>query len=206
MTELFRRYRPETAPEEREDSPACIVAYPAPCGEHAVGEGWGCLPFCERHWCEASLAAHEELAETVENELRILADAEAARFDTNAAVVRSLGSAGGLWSLPSASAYDAALAAAFPTEGLEDRTDPETANFDYAKHYGGDGPVDWWSDACILLLRFMRQTSEKGLPVLTRDLEWLRERATVQRVLAERDYERRYVARQREPKEAGADV
>ncbi len=144
MTELFRRYRPETAPEEREDSPACIVEYPAPCGEPAVGEGWGCLPLCKVHWREAEMAAREELVETAENELQVLADAEGARFDRNRTVVRALedtGVPGLVWELGDYAAYDEAVAAAFPTAGLEDRTDPETANFDYAQHYEGDGPA-----------------------------------------------------------------
>ena len=51
-----------------------------------------------------------------------------------------------------------------------------------------------WEDARILLLRFLRQASERGLPGLALDLERLRERATVQLRLAERDCGRRYVA------------
>ena len=44
MTELFTRYDPATPPEERRCSPVCVASYPEPCGERAVGEGWGCLP------------------------------------------------------------------------------------------------------------------------------------------------------------------
>ena len=44
----------------------------------------------------------------------------------------------------------------------------------------------------LLLVRFLRQASEQGVPNLMRDLERLRERATAQRVPAERDRERRW--------------
>ena len=47
----------------------------------------------------------------------------------------------------------------------------------------------------------MRRAVEKGLTRLMQDLETLRERATVQQILAERDYERRYVAPRRAAKE-----
>ncbi len=43
----------------------------------------------------------------------------------------------------------------------------------------------------MLLPRFLRQSSEKGLPELMRHLEWMRERVTVQSMLAERDFRRR---------------
>ena len=60
------------------------------------------------------------------------------------------------------------------------------------------GPVEWWEDARMLLLRFLRQASERGLPGLARLREW----ATVQLVLAGRDYERRYAAPRRAAREA----
>jgi hypothetical protein len=81
--------------------------------------------------------------------------------------------------------------------------DPDTAGFDYELH-GEDPPSEWWEDARMLLLRFLRQASEKGVPGLILDLEGLRERATVQIVLAERDMERRYHAPRRAAREAGA--
>ena len=48
----------------------------------------------------------------------------------------------------------------------------------------------------------MRLASDKGLPRLMQDLEGVRERATVQQALAERDYERRYVAPRKAAREA----
>ena len=54
----------------------------------------------------------------------------------------------------------------------------------------------------MLLQRFLRQTGKRGLPGLALDLEGLRERATVQRVLAERDYEQRWVALPRAERQA----
>jgi len=214
--ELFRRYPQDTPPGERKGAPVCVASYPAPCGEPAVGEGWGCLPFCEAHWREAEMAAREELSETVEKELEVLTDAEDERFDRNAAVVRALRGAsvpGLSWELADYDAQDAALAAAFPPGRIEGKTAPETLAFDYDRHYAGDGPVEWWSDACTLLLRFRRQSGARGLPVLTLELEALRERATVQRELAKADYELRYVAdaerqaeRQAERREGGSDA
>ena len=56
----------------------------------------------------------------------------------------------------------------------------------------GDGPVEWWADERYLLLYFMRRASGEGLPRLVEDLEGLREKATVQLALAERDMDRRY--------------
>ena len=199
MEELFTRYDPTTPPEEREGSPVCVVDHPdagGPCGGPAVGEGWGCLPFCEKHWREAEVAAREELAETVQHEVQILANAERQRFDSNAALVRALKAAEGAgpsWGLGDYyEAYRAAEAEAFPAEALGARTDPETLGFDYRRDYEGDGPAEWWSDVALLLVRFLRQASEQGVPNLMRDLERLRERATAQRVPAERDRERRW--------------
>ena len=70
-------------------------------------------------------------------------------------------------------------------------TPPETLGFDYGRDYAGDGPVDWWSDAQLLLCRFVREAEDKGLASTLPELEQLRGRATVRMVLAERDYERR---------------
>jgi hypothetical protein len=66
VEDLFRRYDPATAPEECEGSPVCVASYPEHCGERAVGEGWGSLPLCERHWNEAEMAAREELADALD--------------------------------------------------------------------------------------------------------------------------------------------
>ena len=204
MRDLFTRYDPSAPSEEREGSPVCVASYPEPCGEPAVGEGWGCLALCEGHWREAEMAAREELAEALDNELETLEFAENQRRHKNEAVVWALRGAGGPgleWAAADSDAYDAARAAAFPTEGREDLTDPDTLAHDYGRPDEGDGPVEWWSDERYLLLYFMRRASGEGLARLMRDLEVLRERVTVQLALAERDLDRRYVPRAR--REAG---
>ena len=94
-------------------------------------------------------------------------------------------------------------AAAFPVEGRDDLTDPETLAFDY-DCYEGDGPTEWWEDERYLLLYFIHRASAEGLPRLMRDLEGLRERATAQIVLAYADQGRRYTAPRRTAREAGA--
>ena len=206
MRELFRRYNPDTPPEERKGSPACVAPYPEPCGEAAVGEGWD-LPLCERHWREAEMSAREELVRAVADELRVLALAEGERAYGNGAVVRALRDIpatvgtvlGAGWEREDSELYAEALAAAFPTD--EGRADPDTLAFDYGR-YDGDGPVEWWTDERYLLLRFMRRACGEGLPRLVQDLEGLRERATVQLMLAERDFERRYAA----PRKAARDA
>ena len=140
MMELFRRYDPATPPEEREGSPECVASYPEPCGEAAVGEGWG-LPFCEGHWREAEMSAREELVAAAQNELENLAFAEDQRFHKNRAVVRALRGAGapGLdWTVSDSGAYDAARAAAFPVEGRDELADPDTLAYDY-EWYEGTG-------------------------------------------------------------------
>ena len=203
MMELFTRYDP-TTPEEHRGSPVCVASYPEPCGGAAVGEGWGCLPFCERHWTEAELSAREELVAETQNELENLEFAESQRFHKNGAVVRALRAAGapGLdWTPSDSDAYDAAREAAFLVEGRDDLADPDTPAYDYDRHEG-DGPVEWWSDERYLLLYFMRRASTAGLPRLMQDLEGLRERATVQPALAERDMDRRYVAPRKAAREA----
>ncbi len=204
MEDLFTRYGRPGPPPEGHRVPRCVVAYPEPCGEEAVGEGWGCLALCEVHWREAEMAAREELAEALDNELETLEFAENQRRHKNEAVVWALRGAGGPgleWAAADSNAYDAARAAAFPTEGREDLTDPDTLAHDYGRPDEGDGPVEWWSDERYLLLYFMRRASGEGLARLMRDLEGLRERATVQLALAERDLDRRYVPRAR--REAG---
>ena len=177
---VFSKYNPNTPPEERRNSPACVASYPEPCGERAVGEGWGCLPLCEPHWNEAEIAARYELSYVVGSELDALNNAEAIRPDRNEAVMEALDEAAAPGWEPYADRgrYGEALAAAYPVEGRGDLTDPETRGYDYDR-YDGDGPTEWWKDARVLLLRFVRQASERGLPHLVLDLERLRERATV---------------------------
>ena len=206
MKEMFTRW-PGTPPEGR-SAARCVVSYPETCGETTVGEGWD-LPLSERHWQEAEMAAREELARAVANELEALALAERERLDRDPAVVRALQDIpvaigtvfGARWEREDSVRYEEAQAAAFPLDGLEGMTDPETLAFDYGR-YDGDGPVEWWTDERLLLLRFMRQARGEGLSRLVVDLEKLRERATIQLALAERDFERRYAAPRRAAREA----
>jgi hypothetical protein len=193
--EVFRKY-PETTPvEERKGSPACVVSHPdagGPCQREAIGEVWS-LPFCEMHGREAELAAKAEIEVTVGRELQVLADTEFERFDTNHYVLEVLKAAKAPYEVDR-SIHEAAMLRAYPPDELEANTDADTRTFDYGRDYAtgeaGDGPVDWWADACYLLHRFMREAAGRG--VLTDELEYLRERATAQLVLAERDCERRY--------------
>lgn len=190
MTEVFMKYGPAPVGAEQV---ACVVAHPdagGPCPSEAVGEVWS-LPFCEIHGYEAELAAREELAESAGNELEALFDVEIKRYDTNRAVTEALERA----EVPSdvdREIQSAAMRAAYPPDDLEGNIDADTLSFDYEK-YGRDTPHDWWYEARVLLVRFMRQAAERGVPIVG-DLEYLRERATVQELLAERDMDRRWRA------------
>jgi hypothetical protein len=83
--------------------------------------------------------------------------------------------------------------AAYPPEELASNTDADTLAYDYERGFASeDGPNDWWSEAQLVACRFMRQAHDRGLAGLLRDLEYVRERATVQRVLAKRDLHRRW--------------
>ncbi len=204
-TDVFTKYGPGPVPEK--GAPVCVVSHPdagGPCGRPAIGEVW-CQPFCKVHVREAELAAREEISETVENEISTMIGAEKGRFDTNWHLVQTLGRAD-IPYLPSSvedvEAYDEAALEAYPPEALEGNIDADTLRFDYDREDACDGPFDWWSDAQNLLCRFMRQAADKGLSGLLDDLEPLRERATVQMILAERDLERRYAAPRRAAKEA----
>ena len=95
-----------------------------------------------------------------------------------------------------------AMVAAYPPEELEENTDADTLRFEYMERDGMDGPYDWWSEARFLSCRFMRQAHERGLSGLLNDLEYARERAAVQRVLAERDLDRRWTQVRHARKEA----
>jgi hypothetical protein len=204
MEEVFRKY-PETAPVgARMGSPVCVVSHPyasGPCGRPAIGEVWA-LPFCEAHWREEELAAKAEIEETTNQEMQILADAESGRFTTNRYVLEVLKAARSPYEVDP-SIHEAAMLNAYPPEEPEANTEAITLSFAYEHDEPGDGPVDWWSEAAFLLTRFMREADERG--VLTGKLEYLRERATAQLVLAERDYERRYAEPRRRARRA-ADV
>jgi hypothetical protein len=98
-----------------------------------------------------------------------------------------------------------AMVAAHPPEELEDSTDADTLRFDYMERDGMDGPYDWWCVAQLLSCRFLRQAHDRGLSRLLKDLEYARERATAQRVLAERDLDRRWTQVRHARKEAAKD-
>jgi hypothetical protein len=188
MTEVFTRYgeggpRPDHVPPK-----ACTVRHPdagGQCPREAVGEVWA-LPFCEVHGREAELAYREEISESVGNGLEALLDAENQRHDKNRALLDALRGVAG----PRDVDYliqEAAMRKAFPPEELAANTDPDTLRFDY-EIYGRDTPSDWWHEARIMAVRFMRQA--QAVPILE-DLELIRERATVQQLLADRDMGRR---------------
>jgi hypothetical protein len=130
---------------------------------------WG-LPFCEAHGREAAFAADEELLVSVDMAREGLVEAETNRFCADRALVRALES------LPvrgriDYEGHDRAMLAAYPPDKLEGNTDAETLAFDYASDGAGDGPYDWWSDARLLMCRFMRQAAERGEPAIMRGLE-----------------------------------
>ena len=76
---------------------------------------------------------------------------------------------------------------AYSPEDLEGNTDPDILRFDYEIH-GRDTPYDWWCESRIMAVRFMRQAT--AVPII-KELELVRERATVQQLLASRDMDRR---------------
>lgn len=191
MTEkLFRKYGDGNPRPEHRAPIACVVSHPdagGQCEREAIGEVWA-LPFCEVHGKEAGLAAQEELAESVGIELEALFDAEMKRYDTNWAVMEALERA----EVPTEVGFEAlsaAMRAAYPPDQLAANTDPDTLAHDYGE-FACDTPHDWWCEARTLLVRFMRQAADRGVP-LVRELEYLRERATVQELLAERDMKMR---------------
>ncbi len=199
--ELFRKYPPP--PPEEKAPPRCVVTYPAPCERPAVGEVWS-LSFCEEHGLEAEYAAMQEAAENADHELTVITNAERERFHRNPHVLAALGRAEvpGLEGFRyDADEHERLVRAAY--DAGEEHTDPETAAFDYDSGYAGDGPVDWWTATRELVVRFTREAHDAGLPELLNDLERIRERATVQQLLASEDYERRYVAPRVAAREAG---
>jgi hypothetical protein len=196
MEEVFSKY-PETTPaEERRGSPVCIVSHPdagGPCGRPAIGEVWS-LPFCEVHGREAELAAQDEMESSLKGIFRGLVAVEQERHDRNEmalTIIKEAASKAAPSEAVDILAHEEAMAAAYPPEELEANTDPETLRYDY-EHTGADNPHDWWCEAQILACRFMRQAHAHGLAGLLRDLEYARERATVQRVLADRYMDRQH--------------
>lgn len=191
MTEVFTRYGDGGARPAHIAPIACVVRHPdagGQCGREAIGEVWA-LPFCGVHGREAELAYKDELAETTGLEFEALWDAEMKRADTNWSIMEALEAA----EKPADVGYDvlrAAMKAAYPPEELADNIDPDILRFDY-ENYGRDTPVEWWTEARILAVRFMRQAT--AVPILE-ELELIRERATVQQLLAHRDLDRRWTS------------
>ena len=96
-------------------------------------------------------------------------------------------------------AVEAAMREAYPPEELAEHIDLDILAYGYERDFMiGDGPYDWWCEARLMVLRFMREAFERGSVALLCDLEPMRERATVQQLLADRDLERRWVAPRRE--------
>lgn len=191
MTEVFTRYG-DGGPRPDDVEPiACVVHHPdagGQCGREAIGEVWA-LPFCEVHGREAELAYKDELAVTASLEFEALWDAEMKRADTNWSIMEALEAA----EKPANVDYLihlVAMKAAYPPEELAANTDPDTLRFDYEIH-GRDTPYDWWCESRIMAVRFMRQAT--AVPILE-ELELVRERATVQQLLAERDLDRRWTS------------
>lgn len=192
MTEVFRKYGPALEGAERTAKrAACVVAHPDAgglCTREAIGEVWS-LPFCEVHGREAEMAAEEEMAACVESELEALVEAERLRYATNRILLEAFEQVPVPRSIDS-SLHDDAMEAAYPPVELEANTDPDTLAYDY-EMYGRDAPYEWWSEGRMSLCRALRQAADRGLPIVE-DLELLRERATVQEVLAKHDMDRRW--------------
>ena len=180
MTEVFRRYGGgEPRPDDKAPI-ACTVRHPdagGQCKREAIGEVWA-LPFCEAHGKEAELAYREELAETVGNELAALYRAQNERFRRDEALLEVLGSLEG----PPMVHYedqDAAIVEAYPPEKLEKNIDSDILAYDYEAAKACDTPHDWWCEARIVTVRFMREAYDRGSVELLQELELVRERATV---------------------------
>ncbi len=187
MTEVFSKYAP---PAEGDEHIRCVVAHPVAggqCERPAVGEVWA-LPFCEVHGLEAELAYMDERNETVGNKLEVLADAENKRHDRDEGLLEALKAAPTPPDVDH-TIHEKAMADAYPPDELIGNTDPDILMFDYEE--SGSSPFDWWCESRTLVVRFMRQAAKEG-PELMRDLELLRERATVQQLLAKRDLDRRW--------------
>ncbi len=64
--------------------------------------------------------------------------------------------------------------------------------------------MDWRAETRWLLRKVMRQAGDQGLPVLVREFEPLRGRASTQLILAEEHYERTWAAPRRAEPEAAS--
>ncbi len=193
MTEVFTRYGGGEPRREDKAAMACTVRHPeagGQCEREAIGEVWS-LPFCEVHGKEAELSYLEERKETIAYGLDMLRDD--GRNVLQQPVVEVL-KAVEYPALIDREAVEAAMREAYPPEELEQYIDPDTLAYDYEAVIAGDTPYDWWCEARIFVLRWMREAFERGALELLRELELVRERATVQQLLADRDLERRWAA------------
>ncbi len=148
------------------------------------------MPFCEVHGREAELAYLYERNEAVESKLEAIVDAENKRLDRDEDVLAALGEA----AIPPRvdhAARKKAMMDAYPPDELAGNTDPDILAFDYSDLLAGT-LYDWWCEARTMVVGFMRQAAQSSGYELMRDLELLRERATVQQVLASRDLDRRW--------------
>jgi hypothetical protein len=156
------------------------------------------------HGKEAELAAREEMATDLEGIFTGLVALESERHDRNETAVEIIAGFASAHGLDfDTLAHEEAMLAAYSPEELAANTDPDTLRYDYERGFASeDGPHDWWSGAQLMACRFMRQAHDRGLAGLLRELEYVRERATVQRVLAKRDLHRRWTEPRRATREA----
>ncbi len=199
MTEVFTKYGGGESQPKDKKAPACIVRHPeagGQCEREAVGEVWA-LPFCEVHGREAELSYKEGIQETVAFGLDKLNDG--GEYVMPRPILEVLKSVEYPRNRDHES-VEAAMREAYPPEKLADNIDPDTLRHDYEEP--STNPVDWWTDARYKVLRFMDEAYEDCHLELLRDLELIRERATVQLLLAERDMDERWVRPRLEAKEA----
>ncbi len=199
MTEVFSRYGNGEPRPDHKKAPACIVRHSeagGQCEREAVGEVWA-LPFCEVHGKEAELSYKEGIQETVAFGLDKLNDG--GEYVLPRPILEVLKSV----EYPMSRDHEAveeAMREAYPPEKLADNIDPDTLRYDYEEQ--SLNPVDWWTGARYKVLSFMHEAYEDCYVELLRDLELIRERATVQLLLAERDMDERWLRPRLEAKEA----
>lgn len=184
---IFRRHPGGGNPDA-----LCVVSHPdagGQCPRAVVGEVWS-MPFCGLHGREAEIAAHHEIGETAGRDLQGYADAAAQLWPVNEYLTRAVESARVPVPDYDAREHERIMREAYPPEACV--LEPETAAYDYGHEYAGDGPVDWWHDARELIVRHVREAESLGLATLRDGLEFLRQKATVQQMLAEDDFQRRY--------------
>lgn len=173
----------------------CSVTYPERCGWIAEGEVWA-LPFCKAHGLEAAQAARMEVHDEAERELgALLANFDGGRLVRNPLLREALGKLEIPDDGDTYGEHEEAIVAAYaPDDSL---LDPDTLAFDYADEDRTLIPYDWWCEARELVVKWMREAHEVGQSPLLDALEPIRERASVQQVLAARDLERRWAAPRR---------